>query len=402
MSKETHIQQRCNEYSEIKMIHLQNNFNIKECLFTPHSEYKNCTYDFELSFLDDFVQESIDNGAQEFDDEKKNTAITLTGTQDAVHEKELNFAPYERPTRGAVAISTQPRIDKPTFVSSNAAAGAGSGLKLNVKSGGKKGRWQKGGLVTEEKETKETTPTASEETKAETSPPKELKLNTKPTEKKTFVSHVEKEDKKKQKVKSALFAGVVKKGKHSDSDNSDSDSDQSDSDDDKKKKKHKKNKKKDSDEEEITTQKTTTQSTKPDADDLFDLGESHNLEPFGKPTPTDDEILLGKDAPVKNDLGLDELQSVFVTPSAPPPPTMPQYPQYPGGVYPQQYPPNMYPGGAYGQPMQYMGGVQPQYGYYNYQATPGVQPQIPPTQSAPSNDPFSELIGSYSNTGAKK
>lgn len=149
-SKETHLQQRCNEYLEAKLLYQGGDSRVKECMFTPYNEFKNTSFDFDLDFLDNYVEESVAGGARTLDDDKRKEAITLTGTQDHSIEKELNFTPYERPTRGAMTISTQPRVEKTKLVSDKPSTAP----RLNVNSGAKKGRWTKAGFVNPDEEKK--------------------------------------------------------------------------------------------------------------------------------------------------------------------------------------------------------------------------------------------------------
>ena len=138
-SEETHLQQRCKEYNQIKTAYINGRTSIKESLFTSHSEFQNTAYDFDLDFLDGYAQEAVNQGANQYDPEKKNQAVSLTGSHD-IAMKELNFGPYEKPKR-AIDISTQPRIEK------KVATGEQEAPKINVKISSKKGRWTKGGFV---------------------------------------------------------------------------------------------------------------------------------------------------------------------------------------------------------------------------------------------------------------
>ena len=143
-SKETHLQQRVKEYNEIKLAKTQSQYDIDSCLFTSLTEFKNENYDFELSFLDDYVQQQINEGVKTYDEDKRNEAITITGAHDSSTGKELNFTPYEKPTRSAVSIKSQPRVEKPAPLTSEP--------KLIVKNTNSKGKWTKEGYVGPEDE----------------------------------------------------------------------------------------------------------------------------------------------------------------------------------------------------------------------------------------------------------
>jgi hypothetical protein len=287
-SAETHLQQRCKEYIEIRKAHENGRTSVKDSLFTSYTELKTTTFDFELNFLDDYVQDAVNQGANVFDEEKKAQAISLTGTHE-IGEKELNFTPYDKPRR-AIEISTQPRSEKRVDPKD------AGGPKLIVKNSSKKGRWTKEGFKGPDAEKK---PEPEKKTESEPTDVKETPVIKKDPNKPTiFKKHedIEKneKDKKKKKIGSALFAGVVKKN---DSNDSDSDSDNSSSGDDsdeekaKKKKKSKKNKKK---KDEAVEEESKQNSN---VDELFDLGDSHDIDPYdmlGK--DTEGEVSMGKNA----------------------------------------------------------------------------------------------------------
>ena len=157
-SKETHLQQRVKEYLEIKSIKSSNSYNIEECLFTSFAEYKEDKYDFELDFLSDYVQKAVDEGVKTYDQNKHEEAVNITGTHDT-SSKELNFTPYEKPTRNAVSIKSQPRVEKPEPISNEP--------KLIVKGGNKKGKWTAQGYVGPEDEKPEVKPKTFEKPKEE-------------------------------------------------------------------------------------------------------------------------------------------------------------------------------------------------------------------------------------------
>ena len=206
------------------------------------------------------------------------------------------------------------------------------------------------------------------------------------------------------------------------SENEDSDTDSEN--DKKKKKKANKVKQNDQQIEELIGGTETTQS-KTDVNALFDMGESHNLEPFNEPKETDDEILLGKDAPPSTDLGISELSNVFS--AGPQPQTLPQaqtipqtqtmpqaqmmpqtqpqfyqqymqqpQTQYQAMQYPQQtYYPQQLPGGTYQMPTNQ---------YAPNQMPMQMQPQVPPytpqpqTPAQPGGDPFSDIMSGYNQS----
>lgn len=294
-STETHLQQRCKEYSQIKIAHENGRTSVKDSLFTSYTEFKNTSYDFDLNFLDDYVQDSLNQGAKAFDEEKKSQAISLTGTHE-IGEKELNFTPYDKPRR-AVEISTQPRTEKkvnPKDV---------GGPKLIVKNSSKKGRWTKEGFKgpDEDKKLEEPEKKPVSESKNEVKETPTIKKD--PNKPSIFKKHEDKDkdekDKKKKKIGSALFAGVVKKNNSKDSD-TDSDSSSGEDSDDvkaKKKKKAKKSKKKDN---EPLVEETKQGSN---VDDLFDLGDSQEIDPYKEVNKNTDDILLGRDGPTTNTAG---------------------------------------------------------------------------------------------------
>lgn len=299
-SKETHLQQRCKEYLEIKAVHKSGQADIKGCLFTPHSEFKNTSYDYELNFLNDYVQEAINQGANPLNEDKRSQAISSTGTQDVVTEKELNFTPYEKPTRGAMNIKSQPRIEK-TVPETNEP-------KLILKNTSKKGRWTKQGYVGPEEEKKIETKNKTFQKPQEEQKTEETRVSTVSSTASKKKETKQPEPPKKNKLAGALFAGVVKKNKDSDDSESDSGS-SSDEDDDsdeeekiktkKKKGKAAKGKAKQHEVEDVMKEKSL--SKKADVNELFDMGDSQDIDPYKMMSKeTDDEILLGKDAPNTN------------------------------------------------------------------------------------------------------
>ena len=364
-STETHLQQRCKEYKEIKQIYQGGFTDIKDSLFTSHSELKNTEYDYELSFLDDYVQEAINQGASTMDDEKREIAISITGTQDIVTEKELNFRPYEKPTRGAVNIRSQP-IAQPRQEDETPGE-----VKLVVKNNSKKGRWTKQGYMGKEEEKKvETKPKTFQKQTEEVNP--DSSMNTPPYKQKE--QEPEKQP-KKNKLAGALFAGVVKKDNDSDDSDSSSSSSEEDSDEvEKKKKKKKKAKAKTHDVEELVPNEP--QEKKADFDELFDLGDSQDIDPY-KGLPNQQEN--------NDNLLLDTNNS------------QPQMQQQPGSQ------PN-----SGGMPFNQMNQMpnqyntyQQNYGYSNQQQQQPQyqqQQQNQQQQQQPNHDdPFADLFGAFSN-----
>jgi hypothetical protein len=327
--------------------------DIKSTLFTHHSELKSINFDFDLEFLDGYVQEAINQGASEFDEEKKELAISITGTHDTVNEKELNFTPYEKPTRGAVQIKSQPRVTSQPNDPGE--------VKLVVKNTSKKGRWTKSGYVGNENEMKiETKPTtvqqtAEEEKKEET--PKLKKGEKKQPEQKP----------KKNKLAGALFAGVVKKGKdsaESDSDKDDSDEDEEDSDEDEKPKKKSKDKGKEKAHDVEQLMSIEQPQTKTNMDELFDLGDSQDVDPYKMMSESNQAQSVGSNlletsSPQLNMMGQPNL----------------------GGL-----------------PFGQMPNINQNYGYPNQQNfQPGGGMPQSQQQQPESDDPFADLVGAFSN-----
>jgi len=374
---------------------------VKEALFTSHTEQKDTVYDFELNFLDDYTQDAVNQGAKLYDIEKKNSAISLTGSHHIV-QKELNFTPYDRPKR-AVEIATQPIVQTkiPTL------PGETSTPKINVKMNSKKGRWTKGGFKGPEDEK----PALKTHTKTgkyfyfifkEINKPKVAEGGIlRKSEKKSSIKKVEKlnKDKKKNKLKSALFAGVAK---NSDSDDSSSDSDSSSGNDSEEERKTNKKKSKKKTKGSSDDKQETTKEKKDNTDDLFDMGPLNDIDPYKMmASETDDQILLGADsspADILNDPSLVQSMAMPQTgvPSGGALPGAPVPGMPPGGA-PQQFPTGVQPG-MFPQPgqVQFMGamqpGQQPLYGYPNQQI-PGQPQNIPNAQNNqhPPNNPFGDL-----------
>lgn len=391
-STETHLQQRCKEYTQIKIAHENGRTSVKDSLFTSYSEFKNTSYDFDLNFLDDYVQDSLNQGAKAFDEEKKTQAISLTGTHE-VGEKELNFTPYDKPRR-AVEISTQPRTEKkvnPKDV---------GGPKLIVKNSSKKGRWTKEGFKgpDEDKKPEEPEKKSVSDSKPDVKETPTIKKD--PNKPSIFKKHEDKDkdekDKKKKKIGSALFAGVVKKNNSKDSD-SDSDSSSGDDSDDvktKKKKKSKKSKKKNDEESVEETKKGSN------VDELFDLGDSQEIDPYKAVNNGTDDLLNAGDGPKTNAAGkfakfeyIDTLMDPSIMN------IMAGYQNQPQTGFNPNTPPNM--GATQLTPQQQYMYQQQNYGYMGQQypaqhpgmaQSPSSQPTAQSQPAAKNDDPFADMF----------
>ena len=99
-----------------------------------------------MEFLDDYVQEQINEGARTLDEEKRKKAITITGAHEAHVEKELNFTPYDRPTRSAIKTKSQPIVERAAPITAEP--------KILLKNNNKKGRWTAKGYIGPEDEKK--------------------------------------------------------------------------------------------------------------------------------------------------------------------------------------------------------------------------------------------------------
>ena len=99
-SRNEDVHQRCVEYWALK----QNSHRLEagKVLMGTVVEAEEMHFDFSLAFMDNFVQESVVRGAKTYDETRKSSVIEKTGT--FTTESELNFTPYERPTRGATVM----------------------------------------------------------------------------------------------------------------------------------------------------------------------------------------------------------------------------------------------------------------------------------------------------------
>ena len=102
-SRNEDVHQRCVEYWALK----KNSHSLEagKVLMGTVVEAEDMHFDFSLSFMDNFVQESVVRGAKTYDESRKSSVIEKTGTYTT--ESELNFRPYERPTRGTVMKVTK-------------------------------------------------------------------------------------------------------------------------------------------------------------------------------------------------------------------------------------------------------------------------------------------------------
>ena len=73
---------------------------------TSYAEIQDQDYDFDLGFLDGYVETKLAQGCSAYDPSKKDYAAKTTGTQDAsMLTEQLRTKAYEAPTRGSYPVS---------------------------------------------------------------------------------------------------------------------------------------------------------------------------------------------------------------------------------------------------------------------------------------------------------
>eukprot|EP00347_Sterkiella_histriomuscorum_P013326 403365145 len=116
-SKHVDVQQRAIEYKQLRENHQRISSTIMTKIPLNENQILTQAFDFELSFLNDFVQTQLSSGKKEYDQRKRQAGdlngLDLVLSQQNKGEKGLNYKPYETP--GMSRINTELPQSNPLF-----------------------------------------------------------------------------------------------------------------------------------------------------------------------------------------------------------------------------------------------------------------------------------------------
>lgn len=132
-SKHIDVQQRSIEYNQMKQLFQSLPLQGRDILLnTPlnEGEILSFGFDFELSFLNTYVQKQQAEGKKGYDARKKMAFGDMSGL-DTIQPKELNFGPYSAPQKGFNKSMADAPQSNPLFMPREQPVNADEGLQTS-------------------------------------------------------------------------------------------------------------------------------------------------------------------------------------------------------------------------------------------------------------------------------